>query len=203
MNSYPVFLKIKYVKCLIIGGGLVATRKVKGLLAAGALPVVIAPGVTQELNTIITENHLSWFSREYQPGDTAGFQLIIAATNSVAINQSIREEAFSAGLLVNDVTDPEGSNFHVPAMVRRYPLELAIGTSGEVPYLTHKIRDFFEHHLSSRIGEEIAEIQQRRATIIKKVANVESSEKEMLKAELLRNELDPLIEKFLAHFIKQ
>ena len=196
MGSYPVFLQIKYFRCLIIGGGRVATRKVHALLAAGALPVVIAPEITEELRALITQNHLEWICRAYQTGDTIGFDLIVAATNSAETNGLIRMEAISAKLLINDVTDPDGSNFHVPATVCREPLQMAIGTSGEVPYLSHKIKEYFERKLDANIGDEISEIQKRRLNIIEKAAG-----NELLKKQLLAKEVDPLIERFLNHFV--
>lgn len=196
MSSYPVFLQVKHFKCLVVGGGAVATRKVEGLLAVGALPVVIAPWITEELKAFVKGNQLEWQPRVFMKGDTSDFQLIIAATNNAEINRAIRVEATFANLMVNDVSDPEGSNFHAPAIVRREPLELAIGTSGTVPYLSRKIRMFLEDKFTPEIGHKITEIQKRRAAIITKAAGDED-----LKKQLQKQELDPLVEQFLRHFL--
>ena len=192
MNSYPIFLQLKDFRCLVVGGGTVALRKVKGLLSAGTLPQIISPEVNAELLSIIDDNKLVWIKRTFERDDTQGFQLIIAATNDKEINAAIRLEASAAHLLVNDVTDPEGRNFHVPAFVSRPPLMLAIGTSGEVPYLSHKLKAFFEAALHPELGDDIDRLKQCRTSIIERAGNDMK-----LKEQLISSELNPLVEDFL------
>jgi len=198
MNSYPVFLQLKDFRCLVVGGGTVALRKVKGLLKAGALPQIIAPEVNSELLSIIDDNKLVWIKRKFKTNDTQGFQLIIAATNDKDTNAAIRLEASIAHLLVNDVTDPEGSNFHVPALVSRPPLMLAIGTSGEVPYLSHKLKAFFEDAFHPELGSDIEKLKQCRISIIERAGNDTK-----LKEQLISTELHPLVEDFLCGLMNE
>lgn len=192
MNSYPVFLQLKDFRCLVVGGGAVALRKVKGLLNAGALPQIIAPEVNAELLLLIEMNNLIWVRQKFETNDTKGFQIIIAATNDKETNATIRLEASVAHLLVNDVTDPDGSNFHVPALVSRPPLTLAFGTSGEVPYLSRKLKEFFEDTLHPELGDGIERLKQCRISIIERAGNDTK-----LKEQLISSELNPLVEDFL------
>ncbi len=198
MNSYPVFLQLKDFHCLVVGGGAVALRKVKGLLSAGALPQIIAPEVNAELRLIIDVNKLVWIKRKFEQNDTQGFQLIIAATNDKETNAAIRLEASVAHLLVNDVSDPEDSNFHVPALVSRPPLMFAIGTSGEVPYLSHKLKEFFEGALHPELGDDIERLKQCRTSIIERARN-----NKKLKEQLIIRELNPLTENFLSRLMNE
>jgi precorrin-2 dehydrogenase/sirohydrochlorin ferrochelatase len=196
MNSYPVFLQLKDFRCLVVGGGTVALRKVKGLLNAGALPQIIAPEMNAELLLIIEDNKLVWIKRKFETNDTQGFQLIIAATNDKDTNAAIRLEASIAHLLVNDVADPEESNFHVPALVSRPPLMLAIGTSGEVPYLSHKLKAFFEDAFHTELGSDIEKLKQCRISIIERAGNDTN-----LKEQLISRELNPLVDDFLRNVV--
>jgi siroheme synthase-like protein len=198
MNSYPVFLQLKNFRCLVVGGGAVALRKVKGLLSAGALPQIIAPEVNAELHLIIDDNKLVWIKRKFEQNDTQSFQLVIAATNDKEINAAIRLEASVAHLLVNDVTDPEGSNFHVPALVSRPPLMLAIGTSGQLPYLSHKLKIFFEESLQPDLGDAMEGIKQCRTFLLERAGNDKK-----LKEQLISSELDPLVEDFLSRLMNE
>lgn len=198
MNSYPIFLQLKNFRCLVVGGGAVALRKVKGLLNAGALPQIIAPEVNAELLSIIEQNKLVWIERKFETNDTKGFQLIIAATNDKETNAAIRLEASVAHLLVNDVTDPDGSNFHVPALVSRPPLTLAFGTSGEVPYLSRKLKEFFEDTLHPELGDGIERLKQCRISIIERAGNDTK-----LKEQLISSELNPLVNEFLCGWINE
>jgi siroheme synthase-like protein len=192
MNSYPVFLQLKDFRCLVIGGGAVALRKLKGLLSAGTLPQIISPEVNAELHLIIDDNKLVWIKRKFEKDDTQGFQLIIAATNDKDTNTAIRLEANAAHLLVNDVSDTANSNFHVPALVSRPPLMLAISTSGQLPYLSHKLKALFEDKLKPGLGDDIEKMKQRRASIIERAGNDVK-----LKEQLIISELNPLVEDFL------
>ncbi|HJV78776.1 MAG TPA: bifunctional precorrin-2 dehydrogenase/sirohydrochlorin ferrochelatase [Paludibacter sp.] len=198
MNSYPVFLQLKDFRCLVVGGGNVALRKIKGLLSAGALPQIIAPEVNAELFLLIEMNNLIWVRRKFEKDDTQGFQLIIAATNDMETNAAIRLEASAAHLLVNDVTNPEESNFHVPALVSRPPLMLAFGTSGEVPYLSHRLKAFFEAALQPDLGDDIERLKQCRTSIIERAGNDVK-----LKEQLIISELNPLVEDFLCGWINE
>jgi precorrin-2 dehydrogenase/sirohydrochlorin ferrochelatase len=198
MNSYPVFLQLKNFRCLVVGGGTVALRKVKGLLNAGALPQIISPKVNTELLSIIEQNKLVWIERKFESDDTQGFQLIIAATNDKETNATIRLEASADHLLVNDVSDPEDSNFHVPALVSRPPLMLAIGTSGEVPYLSHKLKAFFEESLQPDLGDDMEKIKQCRTALLERAGNDKK-----LKEQLISSELNPLVEDFLCGLMKK
>jgi len=195
---YPIFLQLKNFHCLVVGGGSVALRKVKGLLRAGALPQIIAPELTVELSSLVDDNKLVWQKRKFAENDTVGFQLVIAATNHQATNALIRQEAIGAGLLVNDVTDTEESNFHVPALVNRSPLMLAIGTSGEVPYLSHKLKVLLEKKLRPDLEDDIERIKQCRDSLIERAGdNIE------LKKQLIISELNPIVEDFLCGLMNE
>ena len=195
---YPIFLQLKNFRCLVVGGGSVALRKVKGLLRAGALPQIIAPELTAELSSLVDDNKLVWQKRKFAENDTVVFQLVIAATSDKATNALIRQEAIGAGLLVNDVTDTEESNFHVPALVNRSPLMLAIGTSGEVPYLSHKLKVLLEKKLCPDLGDDIERIKQCRDSLIERAGdNIE------LKKQLIISELNPIVEDFLCGLMNE
>ena len=197
MNSYPIFLHLENFNCLVVGGGNVAMRKVKGLLEAGSRPCIIAPEICADLQAIVEKNQLVWQQRKFEQGDCAPFQLVIAATNNSEVNKLVSDEALKAKLLVNNVSDPEHSNFYVPATIRRSPLEFAIGTSGEVPYLSRKLKQLFETKLAHEISDNIDEMKNCRASIIER-ANGD----ELVKRQLLETELEPLVEQFLKEFLK-
>jgi precorrin-2 dehydrogenase/sirohydrochlorin ferrochelatase len=69
MGYYPIFLEMDR-RCVVIGGGAVAERKVEGLVAAGANVTVISPGMTDGLKELLKQAR-SAVAREYQAGDRA------------------------------------------------------------------------------------------------------------------------------------
>ncbi len=137
-------------RCVVIGGGVVAARKVAGLLAARAAVTVISPQLVSELEQRVAAGEVQVVRRPYQPGDLEGAALVIAATADPAVNRAVWEEASRRGCLINVVDDPAHSNFIVPAVVRRGEITVAVSTGGASPALARRLRE----RLAATIGPE-------------------------------------------------
>lgn len=137
---YPVMLNIRDKKAVVVGGGKVAYRKVKGLLAEGAHVSVVSPAVVEEMVELVEQGQVRLFARTFESGDVADAFLVIAATNCPQVNHFVADccQPFQ---LVNIVDDSERSTFHVPAVVQRGNLVLTVSTGGASPLLAKKIRD--------------------------------------------------------------
>ena len=129
-----------------------ALRKVLGLLEEGARVTVVAPEVTAEIEEQLRGERLTLERREYRRGDAAGYSLVIAATDHREVNRQVFEDADSAGIWVNVSDDPPLCSFHLPARVRRGPLELAIGSGGHAPFATRRLRQLLERRLGPEWG---------------------------------------------------
>ena len=143
-SYYPIFLRLEQKPCLVVGGGKVAERKIKGLLAAGAKVTVVSPEVTPEIEKLSEEGKIKLHKRPYQPEDLKGAFLVIAATNNPQLQEKIAKEADSLGIPCNVVDQPELSSFIVPSVIRRGRLSLAISTSGASPAVARRIREKLE-----------------------------------------------------------
>ena len=141
MNMYPISLRIRGRRCCVIGGGRVAERKVEGLLKAGGAILVISPELTARLREWHARGEIEVRLRPYRKGDLQGAVLVFAATDDPAVNAAVCAEAEQRGIWVNDAADPQRSTFHVPAVLRRGGLQIAVSTSGAGPLLARKIRD--------------------------------------------------------------
>lgn len=137
---YPVFLNIRARLCIVIGGGSVAERKVKGLLGEGAQVRVISPDVTEGLAVLAGEGKIEWRKKVYAAGDLEKAFLVFAATSDRRIQNVICRQAGENNQLVNVADDPECCTFHVPATVRRGDLALAVSTGGKSPALASLIK---------------------------------------------------------------
>jgi precorrin-2 dehydrogenase / sirohydrochlorin ferrochelatase len=152
-NTYPLILtNLAQVRCVVVGGGAVAERKVNDLLAGGARPHVISPTLTEALVTWRDRDRIEHAARVYRSGDLDGAFLAVAATSDRATNATIAEEGARLGILVNIADDPASGNFHTAAAVRRGDLLLAVSTGGGSPTLTARIR----RELEARYGDEYA-----------------------------------------------
>lgn len=151
---YPVSLSLSGRKCLVVGGGLVARRKVATLLEHGAAVQVISPELCPELKQMAAKGLIETLPREYQSGDIKEAFVVIAATDDGKINDRVAQEAALKGVLVNVVDDPTGSNFIVPSYLRRGDITIAVSTAGRSPALARKIR----HRLEKEFGAEYASL---------------------------------------------
>lgn len=152
MTYYPVCLDIKNKRCVVVGGGKVAFRKVESLLEAGARVIVISPEIIPALQELVHKesrfveapfvNKITHLPREYKSGDIKkGTFLVIAATDDLQLNAKIADEAKRLNLLINVVDAPKLCNFIVPATLRRGNLTISVSTSGKSPALAKKIKE--------------------------------------------------------------
>ena len=109
---YPAMINLNGKRCAVIGGGKVALRKTRTLVAAGADVTVIAPVADENLTALAADSKIKLVLRGYESGDVSDCFLVVAATDSAALNRQIAAEA---PCLVNVVTEPELGNFSVPA----------------------------------------------------------------------------------------
>jgi precorrin-2 dehydrogenase/sirohydrochlorin ferrochelatase len=138
---YPMFVDLEGRRCLVVGGGPVATEKVEKLLDHGAHVRLVTPEMTPELEALAAAGRIGELHRRtYSPDDLEACFLVIAATNLDAINRMVWQDAEARNMLCNVVDVPPLCNFIVPSIVRRGELALAISTGGASPVVAKHIR---------------------------------------------------------------
>lgn len=167
MDHLPVFLKLRQSPCLVVGGGVVAERKVRLLLKAGAAVTVLAPELTDELARLCDKDEIVYRTGIISDHLISGMKIVIAASNDNDINQQVSRVADDAGILCNVVDDGAASSFIIPAIVDRSPVVIAIGTSGNAPVLAQRLKSQIEAWLPARIGA-LAEQAGRWRELVKK-----------------------------------
>jgi precorrin-2 dehydrogenase/sirohydrochlorin ferrochelatase len=149
-SYYPVFLDLRGRRCVVVGGGEVALRKVDGLLAAGAKVTVVAPRI-HEMPPGVTV-----LQRGFAPADLDGAFFAISATDDRAVNSAVAAEAEARGIPVNVVDVPAESSVILPAVVRRGEFVLAVSTGGASPAFARLLRERLEAEFGEEYGELIA-----------------------------------------------
>lgn len=152
MSYYPVFLDLDKTRCLVIGGGTIAERKVEALLAAGGEVTLISPELTAALYDLKAAGRLTVQQRSYQRGDLDTVSLVIAATDDPTLQRRIAADAKQANILCNIVDQPALCSFIAPAVVQQGDLTIAVSTTGASPALAKKIRQ----DLAEQFGPEYA-----------------------------------------------
>lgn len=152
MKYYPVFWDITGKKCIVIGGGDVAARKVSRLLECGAKVCVVAPKLAPELTRLKEDRLIEHVSDAYAREQLYGAALVIGATDDEETNAAISRDAKARGIPVNIVDDPQKCDFILPSLVERGDLTIACGTGGASPALARHLRE----ELENVYGEEYA-----------------------------------------------
>ncbi|SHI22364.1 siroheme synthase CysG [Pollutimonas bauzanensis] len=156
MRLFPLFADLKDRRVLVVGGGSVAERKVKSLLASGALVTVCAPEATPGLRELQGQGAIEFTGLAFQAECLEGVWLVIAATDDREINRRVAALANEKRLLINVVDDPGLSSFQVPSIVDRSPLVIAISSSGHAPVLARRVRERIETLFDHSLGALVA-----------------------------------------------
>lgn len=142
-DFFPVFINLNKKKCLVVGGGKIACRKIKTLLKYGAEVKVISKSIEKKE---ISELNLEIDIRDYKAGDVDGYFLIVAATDNHELNREIFLEADSKGILVNNMTTKVDLNTRFSAILERDDFTVAISSKGRSPKQAVEIRDRLEEY---------------------------------------------------------
>lgn len=188
MIGYPIALVgLEHARCVVVGGGRVAARKVAALREAGARPVVISPLLCESLQQQAECGEIETIERAYCPGDLERARLVIAATDEPAVNEAVWREAESRGCLVNVVDDPAHCNFHVPATVRRGALTISVSTGGNSPGLARRLRKGLEAQFDAAYEPYLALLGEFRPLVRERIAD--PAQRKALWAALLDSDL--------------
>ena len=153
MDFFPIFLRLTNQPVAVIGGGEVAARKVALLHRAGASIKVVSPTLCPSLKDSEARGELTYIAEEFRPDHIDGMRLVVAATNVYEVNAWVSRQAEARHIPVNVVDDRELSRFVMPAIVDRSPVIVAIGSSGDAPVLTRRLREKIEALLPAGIGK--------------------------------------------------
>ncbi|PZD94106.1 hypothetical protein DNH61_19305 [Paenibacillus sambharensis] len=139
VRYYPVMLMVEGARCIVIGGGPVAERKVHGLLEAGAEVVVVSPAVTAGLDNLAAGGFIHCCKREYREQDLEHAALVFAASGDRAVNREVAEAAKRRAIPCTVADKPLEGDFVTPSVVRRGDLVIAVTASGSSPALAARV----------------------------------------------------------------
>lgn len=172
MDIFPISLKLQQQRCLIVGGGHIALRKVTLLAKAGAIIDVVAPAIEDQLLQLIKttggEPFIEAFAEKFL---STPYRLVIAATNDAEVNKTVFEQCEARNLLVNSVDDIPHCRFMVPAIIDRSPLIVSVASNGTSPVLSRQIRTQLETSIPHGMGK-LAEFSGKwRNQVKEKISN--------------------------------
>jgi siroheme synthase-like protein len=146
---FPVGLVLEGRRCLVVGGGSVAGRKLASLLRCRAAVTLVAPEAHEAMRVIAEDGTFASFDgpplevelRPYRRGEAAGYRFVVAATGVAEVDGAVLEDAEAAGVFANAVDDLSGSTAIIPSVGRVGPVTVAVSTGGVSPALARWLRD--------------------------------------------------------------
>ena len=152
ITGYPVNLVLTGRRCVVVGAGRIAARKIEALLDAGADVHVIAPDASAEVEAWADAGRLTLSRRAFTAADLDGAWLATTATGDPAVDRAVFAAGEERGIWVNSADDPENCSFTLMSVVRQGDLVVTIGTGGRSPALATWLRRRF----TAELGPEYA-----------------------------------------------
>lgn len=157
----PLHINIKGKSAVIAGGGEIAARRLKTVLAEGASATVISPEVSEEMLGLIEEHGIEWKKKKAEPGDFKDAFLIILATDDHEVNKRIAASA-APEQLVNVASEAELGNVYVPKIINRGNITISVSTNGASPRHTIKLAGQIDDLIDDELVQEIDELLRKR-----------------------------------------
>lgn len=166
MQYLPLFLNLQQQRCLVVGAGEVAARKLELLIKAGVDITVVAISLAPRVAELQKQYGIDIQLKSFESEDLHNAQLVVAATDNQTLNAEIATQAKALGLWVNVVDRPDLGNFIFPAIIDRSPLMVAVASGGASPVLTRLLRGKIESAVPSAFGK-LAELADQFRPMVK------------------------------------
>ena len=165
MSALPILVEGSGLRVLVVGGGNVATRKVRQFAKAGAVVRIVAPVFDAELEEIVREFAILVDRRPYETGDIGDAQLVIVATNDRMANSTVAHDAHADNRLLNAADHSSDGNFAMMATHHRGPLTIGVSAGG-VPAAAIRIRDAIAQRFDARYADALGAVGALRKRMI-------------------------------------
>lgn len=165
---FPVFLKLRQLKVVIIGGGYVGNEKLQAINSnsPGTVIKLVAISISEEIKLLAQQHSsISLIEKPYEAADIDEADIVFAALNDRAISEQVSIDARQQGKLVNVADKPELCDFYLSSVVQKGNLKIAISTNGKSPTMAKRIKELLNEVLPEEIDELLLHMQQIRNKI--------------------------------------
>ena len=162
---YPIMLDLRGRRCLLVGAGQIAHRKLPHLLSERAVVTVVAPTAIEPIARLAAEGKVTLLERPFVDSDVEDCRLVLVATGDREVDQRVTSAARKRGIWVNVADVPDLCDFHLPANVRRGDLQVSIASGGGAPFAVRRLREMFERRLGPAWADWMAAAKRFRQRV--------------------------------------
>ncbi len=141
---FPMFIDLSKKKIVVIGGGVIAERRIRALLQFADNIYVVSPTLTEELELLRKEKKFYWIQAEYDVLRIHEADMVLAATNDDMCNEQVVRDCQEKGILVNTAHKKELCDFYFPAIVIKDDVVVGISSDGNHHGEVKKVREILE-----------------------------------------------------------
>lgn len=165
---YPIYIDIEDRAVLIVGGGVVCTRKAETMMGYGGRVTIVSPEITDEIAAWERDGALAVRRKKYAEADLEGASIVIASTDDLCVNARVARDCRRRKIPVNVVDVTHLCEFIVPAIIQKGSIQIAVSTGGKSPALGRTLKE----DLQRTIGPEYAEVNDVLGTLRKSAKQV-------------------------------
>lgn len=111
---FPLYVDLSDKNVVVVGGGTIATRRVKALLLFTRNITVIAPKMTADLWELGKLGKIQIQPRPVKKSDFSMAYMVLAVTNNRELNEEIYHACKEEGIYVNVASDKDLCDFYFP-----------------------------------------------------------------------------------------
>lgn len=146
---FPIFINLINKRVVVVGGGVIATRRVQTLCSFGCNIEVIAPEVTEALKNLAKEEKITLHARPYQEEDVSGATIVVTATNQRVVNHKVGQECVKLSIPVSVADSKEESTFYFPGIAKEDAVVVGVSASGTDHKMAKRVTDGIKNALKS------------------------------------------------------
>ncbi|TYA69879.1 precorrin-2 dehydrogenase/sirohydrochlorin ferrochelatase family protein [Seonamhaeicola marinus] len=166
-NLYPIFLKVKELKVLIVGGGNVAEEKLTFLLKSSpdACVTMVSPMFREGTLSLAEKGNVTLVKSTYKKRFLKDKHIVVVTTDKPKVNEKVYKHCRKKSILVNVADNPPLCDFYMGGIVTKGNVKVAISTNGKSPTMAKRLRQFFEEVIPENIDDLVKNLNEYRKTI--------------------------------------
>ena len=166
-NLYPIFLKVKNLQVLIVGGGFVAEEKLTFLLKSSpdANVTIVSPMFREGTIALAKKGNVKLINKKYKKWYLKGKHIVVATTDIPKVNEKVYKHCRKRSILVNVADNPPYCDFYMGGIVTKGNVKVAISTNGKSPTTAKRLRQFFEEVIPDNIDDLVKNLNEYRKTL--------------------------------------
>ena len=151
---FPLYVDLSDKNIVVVGGGTIATRRVKALLLFTRNITVIAPKMTADLWELGKLGKIQIQPRPVKKSDFSMAYMVLAVTNNSELNEEIYRICKEEGIYVNVADDKSKCDFYFPGIYMKDEVVIGITASGLDHSRAKKVRLAIQEAMEASDGED-------------------------------------------------